>query len=338
MRRIRDWLDRGCRPARSARPARRAASGRAARAHRRRPARPTARAELVGARAARRSRPLAALAFIVVYALDVAHRRSCSASRSGSRSRSLAAALSSSRSALVVTEELDEHVPASPSTPAEQEAVAQLVEESGDALHAQAAARGRRRRRRRRARRRARSRPPLRSARCSTPTRSARRRGGAAAGSSTSDGRAARRATTIEQRALLHRLPRGRRPRAARRAARPRAARPARAPPARGREGWAPDGIVAYSKICTHAGCAISLYRTPTFAPTEPKPALVCPCHYSTFDPARRRQRALRPGRPAAAAAAAGDRRRAAHLRAAGNFSGPVGPSWWGVRNRRPTP
>ena len=23
-------------------------------------------------------------------------------------------------------------------------------------------------------------------------------------------------------------------------------------------------------------------------------------------------------------------------LRAAGNFSGPVGPSWWGVRNRRP--
>jgi hypothetical protein len=25
-------------------------------------------------------------------------------------------------------------------------------------------------------------------------------------------------------------------------------------------------------------------------------------------------------------------------LRAKGNFSGPVGPAWWGVRNRRPSP
>ena len=58
-----------------------------------------------------------------------------------------------------------------------------------------------------------------------------------------------------------------------------------------GREGWAPEGIVAYSKICTHAGCAIALYRKPTFAPTQPRPALVCPCHYSTFDPAQRRRR-----------------------------------------------
>ncbi len=55
-------------------------------------------------------------------------------------------------------------------------------------------------------------------------------------------------------------------------------------PPAR--QDWAPDGIVAYSKICPHAGCAISLYRYPTFAPTsEPKPAFTCPCHYSTFLP-----------------------------------------------------
>ena len=37
-------------------------------------------------------------------------------------------------------------------------------------------------------------------------------------------------------------------------------------PPARA--GWAPGGILAYSKICTHAGCAISLYRYPTFGPT----------------------------------------------------------------------
>ena len=51
------------------------------------------------------------------------------------------------------------------------------------------------------------------------------------------------------------------------------------------RAGWAPEGILAYSKICTHAACAISLY--PLAA--EPVdgvagPALVCPCHYSTFD------------------------------------------------------
>src|SRR5205807_1055955 len=53
-----------------------------------------------------------------------------------------------------------------------------------------------------------------------------------------------------------------------------------------GRHGWAPQGILAYSKICTHAGCAIALYRKPTFPAVEPGPALVCPCHYSTFNPA----------------------------------------------------
>src|SRR4030095_9150247 len=53
------------------------------------------------------------------------------------------------------------------------------------------------------------------------------------------------------------------------------------------REGWAPRGILAFSKICTHAGCAVSMFRCPFFSPKVPKPALVCPCHYSTFDPAR---------------------------------------------------
>ncbi len=45
-----------------------------------------------------------------------------------------------------------------------------------------------------------------------------------------------------------------------------------------------PRGIMAFSRICTHAGCAIALYRTPLFPPEAPSPALVCPCHYSTFD------------------------------------------------------
>jgi ubiquinol-cytochrome c reductase iron-sulfur subunit len=103
-----------------------------------------------------------------------------------------------------------------------------------------------------------------------------------------------------------------------------------------GRAGWAPGGILAYSKICTHAGCAIALYRKPTFPPVQPRPALVCPCHYSTFDPATGGSVLFGPaGRPLPQLPLLVDA--AGHLRAAGNFSGPVGPSWWGVRNRKPT-
>lgn len=51
------------------------------------------------------------------------------------------------------------------------------------------------------------------------------------------------------------------------------------------RRAWAPEGILAYSKICPHAGCAISLYRYPTYEPTSQVPAFTCPCHYSTFLP-----------------------------------------------------
>jgi len=43
------------------------------------------------------------------------------------------------------------------------------------------------------------------------------------------------------------------------------------------RAAWAPGGYVAYSKICTHAGCPVGLFRA-----TERK--LICPCHQSTFD------------------------------------------------------
>jgi ubiquinol-cytochrome c reductase iron-sulfur subunit len=98
------------------------------------------------------------------------------------------------------------------------------------------------------------------------------------------------------------------------------------------RRGWAPDGIVAYSKICTHAGCAIALYRKPNFPPVEPRPALICPCHYSTFDPAHGGKVIFGPaGRNLPQLPLLIDG--AGNLRAAGNFSGPVGPSWWGVRN-----
>jgi ubiquinol-cytochrome c reductase iron-sulfur subunit len=98
-----------------------------------------------------------------------------------------------------------------------------------------------------------------------------------------------------------------------------------------GRRGWAPGGIVAYSKICTHAGCAVALYRKPTFPAAEPKPALVCPCHYSTFDPATGGTVIFGPaGRALPQLPLEVDR--AGNLRAAGPFSGRIGPAWWGVR------
>jgi ubiquinol-cytochrome c reductase iron-sulfur subunit len=101
--------------------------------------------------------------------------------------------------------------------------------------------------------------------------------------------------------------------------------------------GFDVDGIVAYSAICTHAGCAISMYRVPTFRPTEPRPALVCPCHYSTFDPATGGSVLFGPaGRPLPMLPLRVDGK--GYLRAEGNFDEPVGPSWWGVRSKEPRP
>jgi ubiquinol-cytochrome c reductase iron-sulfur subunit len=99
----------------------------------------------------------------------------------------------------------------------------------------------------------------------------------------------------------------------------------------RARRRWAPQGIVAYSKICTHAGCAIALYRKPKFPPVDDKPALVCPCHYSTFDPASGGTVLFGPaGRDLPQLPLMVDAN--GNLRAAGNLSSPPGPSWWGVR------
>jgi ubiquinol-cytochrome c reductase iron-sulfur subunit len=102
-------------------------------------------------------------------------------------------------------------------------------------------------------------------------------------------------------------------------------------------KGYDADGIVAYSRICTHAGCAISLYRAPLFQPVEPRPALVCPCHYSTFDPATGGTVLFGPaGRPLPMLPLAIDRQ--GYLRAKGNFNEQAGPSWWGVRMWKPNP
>jgi ubiquinol-cytochrome c reductase iron-sulfur subunit len=99
------------------------------------------------------------------------------------------------------------------------------------------------------------------------------------------------------------------------------------------RSDWAPDGILAYSKICTHAGCAVALYRKPTFPVLEPNDALICPCHYSTFDPFTGGTVTYGPaGRPLPQLPLSIDA--GGGLRAAGNFSGRVGPSWWNVRSK----
>jgi ubiquinol-cytochrome c reductase iron-sulfur subunit len=96
-------------------------------------------------------------------------------------------------------------------------------------------------------------------------------------------------------------------------------------------KGYDANGILAYSRICTHAGCAITLYRAPLFQPDEPRPALVCPCHYSTFDPATGGTVTFGPaGRDLPLLPVYKDSK--GYLRAKGNFDGPVGPSWWGVR------
>jgi ubiquinol-cytochrome c reductase iron-sulfur subunit len=89
------------------------------------------------------------------------------------------------------------------------------------------------------------------------------------------------------------------------------------------RANWAPLGNVAYSRVCTHAGCTVGLYE-------KTSQLLMCPCHQSTFDVLR----AARPnGGPAARALpqlplyADGD----GNLRAAGGFSDPPGPGFWGM-------
>ena len=89
------------------------------------------------------------------------------------------------------------------------------------------------------------------------------------------------------------------------------------------RSSWAPQGYVAYSRVCTHAGCVVGLYE----ATTE---LLMCPCHQSTFD-------ILNGARPTGGPAVRslpqlplyvdGD----GFLCAAGGFSEPPGPGFWSI-------
>jgi ubiquinol-cytochrome c reductase iron-sulfur subunit len=91
--------------------------------------------------------------------------------------------------------------------------------------------------------------------------------------------------------------------------------------PAPGRENWGIDGILCYSKICTHVGCPISLWEQQTHH-------LLCPCHQSTFDladngvvvfgPAARSLPQLPLGLDSEG-----------YIIAMSDFHEPVGPSFW---------
>ena len=98
------------------------------------------------------------------------------------------------------------------------------------------------------------------------------------------------------------------------------------------RKDWAPEGILAFSKICPHAACAISLYRYPQFpADGNDAPALTCPCHYSTFLPAEGGKLLFGPaGRPLPQLPVVIDSD--GHLSAGGGFDEDIGPSWIDVR------
>ncbi|MCW2798210.1 Rieske 2Fe-2S domain-containing protein, partial [Nocardioides sp.] len=91
--------------------------------------------------------------------------------------------------------------------------------------------------------------------------------------------------------------------------------------PAKGRENWSVDGIVCFSKICTHVGCPISLNERTTHH-------LLCPCHQSTFDLADNGKVVFGPaGRSLPQLPLAVDAE--GYLVAQSDFTEPVGPSFW---------
>jgi ubiquinol-cytochrome c reductase iron-sulfur subunit len=91
--------------------------------------------------------------------------------------------------------------------------------------------------------------------------------------------------------------------------------------PPEGREDWSPDGFVAFSKVCTHAGCPVGLYQPET-------KELFCPCHQSVFavldGAAPTGGPATRP-LPQLPLAIDDD----GYLVAQGDFPEPIGPGFW---------
>jgi ubiquinol-cytochrome c reductase iron-sulfur subunit len=83
----------------------------------------------------------------------------------------------------------------------------------------------------------------------------------------------------------------------------------------------APDGYLAFSKICTHAGCPVALYLHASHE-------LYCPCHQSRFDVLHAARNVSGPApRPLPQLALEVDA--AGYLVARGDFDAPVGPDDW---------
>lgn len=88
-----------------------------------------------------------------------------------------------------------------------------------------------------------------------------------------------------------------------------------------GREDWNYQGIVAYSKICTHVGCPVALYEQRTHH-------LLCPCHQSQFDIKEEAKVIFGPAkRPLPQLPITIDDE--GYLIAQSDFTEPVGPSFW---------
>ncbi|MET0861522.1 MAG: Rieske 2Fe-2S domain-containing protein [Microbacterium sp.] len=87
------------------------------------------------------------------------------------------------------------------------------------------------------------------------------------------------------------------------------------------RADWSYDGIVAYSKVCTHVGCPVALYEQQTHH-------LLCPCHQSQFDVANGAAVIFGPAaRPLPQLPITIDDE--GYLIARSGFTEPVGPSFW---------
>ena len=85
---------------------------------------------------------------------------------------------------------------------------------------------------------------------------------------------------------------------------------------------WTYEGIIAFSKICSHMGCAVALYEQTT-------KHLLCPCHQSTFDVTRAAKVIFGPAaRPLPQLPITVDNE--GYLVAKAPFNEAVGPSFWG--------
>ncbi|MFN2525493.1 MAG: ubiquinol-cytochrome c reductase iron-sulfur subunit [Actinomycetota bacterium] len=88
-----------------------------------------------------------------------------------------------------------------------------------------------------------------------------------------------------------------------------------------GPEGASVEGFVAFSKVCTHAGCPVGLYQADTRE-------LFCPCHQSVFS-------VMEGAKPTAGPATRPlpqlplDIDEEGYLIARGDFPEPIGPGFW---------